>query len=161
MNPATCQSIYVGILRSPNWSASFYKKTIFKSSPEKQFLIIRIPAGFTGIGWGKLSDEKSRDKNPFGGFLWRLFPPVFWQTERKLSAFSTGTEMWDLSGVSAGIGMPWGKKEPVQGLFDLRGGTPDSGGLPQRTNGGLVFSHPHPGKNYLPIRIPAGFLGSG
>ena len=59
-------------------------------------------------GWAKLSGESSLDLMPFGGHWARGFPPVFWQSGRDLSLFSTGTEKRDLSGVSGINRSTWG-----------------------------------------------------
>jgi hypothetical protein len=40
---------------------------IFFQTPGKNDPHIRIPAGFLGPGWGKLSDKNSLDSGAFGG----------------------------------------------------------------------------------------------
>jgi hypothetical protein len=72
-------------------------KTLFFDIPGKTDLRIRIPVGFPGPGWDKLSGEKCLDSRGYGGLWERGIPAVFWQSKRNLGVFSTGTEKGEFS----------------------------------------------------------------
>ena len=72
----------------------------FDPHPGKNDPHIRIPAGFTGSGWGKPSGEKCLDSRAFGGNPVRAFPPVFRQSGQYFSLFSPGTESGVFTGFS-------------------------------------------------------------
>jgi hypothetical protein len=61
---------------------------------------IGIPVGFSGSGWAKIGGEKCLDLMPFSGFWEGGISPSFYQSERNLDLFSTGTEKKRLSGFS-------------------------------------------------------------
>jgi hypothetical protein len=54
----------------------------FLALPGKNDPHIRIPAGFLGPGWGKLSGKNGLDSRAFSGLWARCKSAVFWQTER-------------------------------------------------------------------------------
>ena len=73
------------------------------------------------LPWHKGRGIKCLDSRAFGGLYEGGFPPAFWQSERLLGVFSTGTENSELSGFS-GINQDTGKEKGDRtGLICPRG----------------------------------------
>jgi hypothetical protein len=76
-------------------------------------LIFAFWQGFLGPAWAKPSGEIHLDSRAIGGLWERCISPLFWQTERYLSVFSTGTEKKAVSGFSGINRRTKEEKEPV------------------------------------------------
>ncbi|MFA4859910.1 hypothetical protein [Methanoregula sp.] len=82
----------------PVFRPSLIFPLFFETSVGKIDLHNRVPVAFSGLGWGKIGGKTRHGLRAFGGGYTRCDSAVFWQTERNLRIFSTGTKKEDNPG---------------------------------------------------------------